>query len=89
MPQIDQYKPPPNPAKMTDSRYDDYRRKFGDESWELDALEPTVIRNLIKDAVLRIRDESKWDAMFKQEATDKIVLSEMAGVDLDDEGDEG
>lgn len=58
--QIDQYNPPPNPAKMTDSRFAEYRRNHGDESWELDALEPKVIENLIQDAI----DERKDHAAF-------------------------
>jgi hypothetical protein len=29
---------PPNPAKENDRRFAEYRRKFGDKCWELDAL---------------------------------------------------
>lgn len=36
--QIHQYKPPPNPAKITDSRFNNYATEYGEESWELDAL---------------------------------------------------
>jgi len=43
MPQIEELKPPPNPAKTTDSRSSDYIAKFGTSSWELDALEPSYI----------------------------------------------
>lgn len=78
MNQIERYRPPPNPAKVTDSRFEDYRRNFGDESWELDALEPTVIHDLIEDAVLRIRDNTRWDAALRMEAEDKIVLQSFA-----------
>lgn len=77
MPQITQYNPPPNPAKATDSRFVDYQAKYGDESWELDALEPTVIQQLISNAVLSIRDNSKWEAMLNQEASDKMELEDM------------
>ena len=49
--QIEQYNPPPNPAKTTDARYQSYADKYGDESWELDALEPSVIVDLIREAV--------------------------------------
>lgn len=51
MDQIDQYNPPPNPAKITDSRAGKYIQDYGDESWELDALEPQVIHNLIADEI--------------------------------------
>lgn len=73
--QIEQYEPPPNPAKMTDSRYDEYVATTGlDESWELDALAPSVIEDLIEEAVLEIRDEDKWDAMQKLEDEGRTLL---------------
>jgi hypothetical protein len=88
MDQVERYRPPPNPAKTTDARFADYQQQFGDESWELDALPPETIRDLIKDAVLRVRDENLWDAALKQEAEDKIVLGtfvdDAAGQDDDD-----
>lgn len=77
MDQITQYRPPPNPAKMTDSRFADYAAKYGDESWELDALEPTVIRELIRVAIMSVRDEKLWDAALRTEAEDKMTLESM------------
>ena len=50
MPQIERYNPPPNPAKVTDTRAKAYIAEFGNESWELDALEPRVIADLIQEA---------------------------------------
>lgn len=41
--QIEEHRPPPNPAKETDSRFDRYVAEYGDESWELDALNPQMI----------------------------------------------
>jgi hypothetical protein len=60
MDQIEQYKPPPNPAKLTDSRCPGYVAEFGDSSWELDALEPRVISDLIEGALLSLIDEKIW-----------------------------
>jgi len=40
MDQVELYGPPPNPAKLTDSRCEAYMEEHGNESWELDALEP-------------------------------------------------
>lgn len=77
MNQIEELKPPPNPAKLTDSRAQDYIAKFGDESWELDALEPQYISNLIEDCLLKIREEDKYDAMLKKEVEDKLFFDEM------------
>lgn len=77
MPQIEQYDPPPNPAKMTDSRFNNYADQFGDESWELDALDPSILQDLIADAVQRVRDPVKWDEMLAQEVDDLRRLDEL------------
>lgn len=60
MDQIEEYDPPPNPAKTTDSRYADYLELYGDESWELDALEPTVFRQLITSEIEKLKDVKQW-----------------------------
>jgi hypothetical protein len=60
MDQIDEYGPPPNPAKTTDSRYAGYIAEFGAESWELDALEPRVIAELIRSNVMRLVALPLW-----------------------------
>ena len=65
--QVDEYEPPPNPAKVTDSRYKDYASKFGDECWELDALEPSVLDNLIQERILTYRQDTKFDRIKKEE----------------------
>ncbi len=78
MDQVRRYKPPPNPAKMTDSRVDDYIRKFGKSSWELDALDPPVIAKLITDAVALYRDEKKWKAAVKRETAERDTLATIA-----------
>jgi hypothetical protein len=41
--QVEEYNPPPNPAKEKDSRFAKYAAQFGTDSWELDALSPAVI----------------------------------------------
>lgn len=58
--QVERYTPPPNPAKITDSRCKGYIEKYGDESWELDALKPTVIHDLIVETVDRLTD---WEML--------------------------
>ena len=59
--QIEQYKPPPNPAKQTDTRYQQYVDRFGiEESWELDALDPNTIVDLVDKTIYGIVDMSKW-----------------------------
>jgi hypothetical protein len=60
MDQIEQYHPPPNPAKVTDSRATAYIAEFGDSSWELDALEPRVIVDLIRKNVNKLKNKRIW-----------------------------
>lgn len=61
MNQVEQYDPPPNPAKITDSRFEQYLSDFGPDSWELDALEPSVINDLIQTHVEDIRDDDIFE----------------------------
>jgi len=68
--QIKKYNPPPNPAKVTDSRFDSYRDLYGEESWELDALEPQVLVDLVRKNVLEIRDNDLWGDACLKEAKD-------------------
>lgn len=74
MDQIEQYNPPPNPAKVTDSRANAYIAEFGNESWELDALTPNVIADLIRNAVYAVRDADKWAAQEEEEKTQRDQL---------------
>lgn len=74
MDQIRQYDPPPNPAKVTDSRYHDYRYHFGDECWELDALEPSVLVALIEDGITDNRDADLWDEATDEQEHHRSIL---------------
>jgi hypothetical protein len=78
MNQIRRYKPPPNPAKLTDSRAAGCVEQFGDESWELDALEPSVLNALITREVKKLRDEELWDAVIAEENLHKESLEDAA-----------
>ena len=67
--QVKRYAPPPNPAKVTDSRYAEYEKEYGEESWELDALTPEIITNLIEREIDGLRDEDEWaHSLAKQDA---------------------
>ena len=74
MNQIQTYNPPPNPAKITDSRASKYIDQFGDESWELDALEPKVITDLIKKQVTMYRNDAIYSAVCDKESREKEEL---------------
>jgi hypothetical protein len=72
--QIEEYGPPPNPAKMTDSRAEKYVEKFGDESWELDALDPSVIEGIIRLNVEGIIDKPRMEAAAEIERNNRNDL---------------
>jgi len=70
--QIEEHDPPPNPAKLSDSRSTDYIRRFGSSSWELDALDPQTLSDLVRDAVDSYLDHDAWqEAVEKDEADQK------------------
>ncbi len=76
MDQILEHDPPPNPAKLTDPRAAKYIEKFGDESWEVDALPPDVLAEIIREYLDRIVNKKKMQAVLKQEEQDKKRLLE-------------
>lgn len=78
MDQVEVYKPPPNPAKVTDSRFVSYVQIYGEESWELDALEPSVLVNLVKDMIASYRDSEAWKAAVEQQDNARSRLQVLA-----------
>lgn len=78
--QVQQYNPPPNPAKLTDSRVQEYMARYGSESWELDALEPTVIIDLIVENVLGELDQEQWETDVAKSEANRGLL-ELASKD--------
>jgi len=63
---------------MTDSRYEGYIVKYGDESWELDALEPRVLRDLVRTEVTRVIVKDKWEDRTRTEDRDKDLLEKVS-----------
>lgn len=83
MAQVKKYKPPPAPVKPTDSRTKGYIERFEtSECWELDALEPNVLVNLIKKNVLRYRDEKTYTRQLAKERKHVQTLRELRGASL-------
>lgn len=88
MDQVRRYNPPPNPAKVTDSRFRAYVAEFGGESWELDALEPAVIAALIRTAVRKLIDFKKWKARTAIIESGRKALADAARELGEKEGEE-
>lgn len=58
MDQIERLQPPPFPAKVSSSRYQSYVDEHETEmAWELDALSPPALRELIRSNVERLYDD--------------------------------
>ena len=74
MNQVEEYNPPENPAKITDSRYNSYVQIYGISSWELDALEPSVLSKIAEDAIMRFIDLDEFNKVEKVEAKHKKNL---------------
>jgi hypothetical protein len=75
--QIEQYDPPPNPAKRTDSRAADYMRAHGTQSWEVDALRPEVLNQILRDAITERMDMEQFDRILDLEQGDRKRMREM------------
>ena len=76
MDQVRQYNPPPSFAKEADTRFEGYVTQFGtEECWELDALDPTVIANLIRRELDDLIERDEWDAALSKEQTGRDLLA--------------
>lgn len=65
--QIHKYNPPPNPAKLTDSRAGDYIKEHGPYSWELDSLEPRVLTKMVRLSIMAFIDDDLWSKAQEKE----------------------
>lgn len=74
MDQIEEFNPPPNPAKLSDTRSKSYISKHGNKSWELDALNPSYLRNLIEKIVLSYRNDDIYQEVLNKEFEYKQIL---------------
>lgn len=78
--QIDKFNPPPNPAKITDARYNSYIKEYGEECWELDALDPDTLSNEIKDGVMKFLDFQKWDSVEQEIEDGKEAIRKVSNL---------
>lgn len=80
MEQIERYDPPPNPAKLTDPRSEKYVTEYGNQSWELDALKPEVLNDLVESHIKKYLDMDKYNNILAQEKREKLRLVELSKV---------
>lgn len=74
MDQVEEYGPPPNPAKLTDSRVEEYIARYGEESWELDALDPATLNALINEHIERYLNPSLYQDALNEESRGRDLL---------------
>ena len=75
--QIDLYNPPPAPVKLSSSRASSYISDHGQEVWELDALEPAVMGQLIRDNVEPDIDQELLAELNDRTESEKDQLREI------------
>jgi hypothetical protein len=70
---------PENPAKKTDPRYKSYRVEYGtDKSWELDAIPPSEIVEMLSNEVEKLIDFNEFDLIQSKEEEGKKGLTRIA-----------
>lgn len=77
MEQIETFNPPPNPTKLSDARASGYIAEYGHECWELDALEPSMITNLIEEEVTALADSELFEEIEDREKQDKFNIEKI------------
>lgn len=74
MPQVKKFKLPPNPAKVTDSRFQNYEKEHGTDSWELDAMNPRELVALVDRSIEEHVDSDKFDNIQAEQETERSML---------------
>jgi hypothetical protein len=78
MDQIRRWNPPVNPVKDSDARSGAYHAAYGDNCWELDAVEPAQLAKLVTDAVHSRLDIPMWNAAVRREEKMRQDLQDFA-----------
>lgn len=91
--QIEEYNPPPNYAKINDPRAEGYISEFGNDCWEVDALTPEVLNQLVDDALREHTDMDLYQAWILREEEEKKQLKSLVKrmkeeADEDDDSDD-
>jgi hypothetical protein len=73
--QIETHSPPPNPAKVSDPRAKAYIERYGESSWEVDALPPEVLDRILDNTIQAEIDSFQFEEMTKIEFEHKNKLS--------------
>ncbi len=75
--QIEKYNPPPNLSKKTDPRTKNYVKEHGIQSWELDALPPNILHDLVESEIGKLLDMKKFSYILEKEELEKTKIEEL------------
>lgn len=64
----------PMPTKVNDSRGREYSIQYGNKCWELDAIPPDELQNIIRDAINSHIDTDKWNMTHQEIEKEKQDL---------------
>lgn len=75
--QIQELTPPPNPVKVKDPRSAWYREKYGDECYEVDALEPAQLFDIVNGNIESRVDMDMFNERLEEEARQKEAVGKL------------
>lgn len=72
--QVKSYNLSPNPAKLADPRSEEYVSKFGNQCWELDAIEPNELQRIVEKAIRMHIYEKAWNQTLEEQEQERKQL---------------
>jgi hypothetical protein len=72
--QVDKYRLPHNPTKRSDTRTVKYVSRHGDKSWELDALGPEILGDILEGSIVQYLNLKRYNKIIKKEESEKQRL---------------
>jgi hypothetical protein len=78
MDQVKKYNLPPNPTKVKDKRSMSYIEEYGEECWELDAIKPDILVNLIRKNIEKYIDFEILDKVMKIQKRERNKIKEIS-----------
>ncbi|MEM3550321.1 MAG: hypothetical protein QXV01_04440 [Candidatus Bathyarchaeia archaeon] len=74
--QVFEYALPPSPIKKAGQKHEEYLKSFGEKVWELDALDPKTLVNLLEEELKKLIDRDAWKKREKEIEEHKKKLAE-------------
>ena len=75
--QVQRYGLPPNPTKRADPRSERYTPEYGNECWELDAIEPVELQAMVSEAIRSHIDSNIWNQTLEEIQQEREELRTM------------